>query len=143
MRCIVYVSAAAPGMTSEGLDLIVGEAARLNRENGITGVLLHNEGDFMQCIEGSAKAVAETFAMINASRQHRGLIVLMDEKLTKREFAAWHMGSAGIPRSEMLALKTARWELAQAEIGQAGELPVGFTLLSQFWRNAHRARGGK
>jgi hypothetical protein len=135
MRCIVYVSTATSEMSDEDLEFILRESVRRNREGDITGVLLHNGGNFMQCIEGPEAAMAETFARIKSSRLHYGVIELMNDPVDVRSFGAWHMGNAGVSRSSMLALMTADWQRVQAELGNAQTPPVGFKLLTQFWQN--------
>ncbi|MGM3151424.1 BLUF domain-containing protein, partial [Escherichia coli] len=52
LRAIAYVSQASPDLSPERLDALVEDAARFNKLAGVTGVLLHDGGRFLQYIEG-------------------------------------------------------------------------------------------
>lgn len=137
LRTIVYVSAASPPMTEPQLEALLIKSRRLNRRNGITGILLYCDGDIMQCIEGPDEPLRETFTRIRASRLHRGIIELVDMPISERSFADWEMGYARPARSELVALSTARWEsLNRSASGESTDAP-GFQLLRDFW---HRVR---
>ena len=65
MLCLVYVSAAKNQLP----DFDVGEILRQSRNNnakqGISGILLYSDGNFMQALEGEKEAVEQTFARIS------------------------------------------------------------------------------
>jgi hypothetical protein len=56
MHAIAYVSAASWNLLEEQLERIVSESRRLNALNGITGVLLYCDGNFMQYLPRPARA---------------------------------------------------------------------------------------
>ena len=126
MHAIAYVSSASWNLLQEQLDRIVAESRRLNALNGITGVLLHCDGNFMQYIEGDEGAVMETFARIRASESHYQVNELMNQPIHEREFADWAMGWFLPTPDEFVALVAARWK------GTAQTGP-GATLLRSFW----------
>ena len=70
MHAIAYVSAASWSLLDEQLERIVSESRRLNALNGVTGVLLYCDGNFMQYVEGEERAVVETFARVRKSEYH-------------------------------------------------------------------------
>jgi len=92
LHAIAYVSAASWNLLDEQLDRIVAEARRRNTLNGITGVLLYCDGNFMQYLEGEEDAVMETFARIRASESHYQISELMNQPILEREFTDWSMG---------------------------------------------------
>lgn len=130
----MYVSAAAPALDGRKLDHIVVESRRLNALHGITGVLLHCDGSFMQYIEGDAQAVGETFARIRASTSHAQVYELLDQGIAEREFTEWTMGFAQPAREAFASIAGARWHR------RAGEGP-GLALLRTFWATSRCAQG--
>ena len=136
LRTIVYVSSAAPNLGVADLEFILADARRRNAENGITGVLLHHDESFMQCFEGPAAAVSSTYQRIRASRQHSGLVEILDEPIGRRRFEGFDMGSAQATASELLALSTARWTRQQQAAGAGDDSSAGMALLCSFWQGA-------
>ncbi|AZN36438.1 BLUF domain-containing protein [Iodobacter ciconiae] len=133
LHTLVYVSTATRLMTEAELEVLLLGAVEQNNKNNVTGVLLYNNGDFMQCLEGPEPILRETFRRITDSRQHSGIICLFDEKISKRSFSDWHMGYAQPTKSQMLALSSALWEkTADIFTGKEKECE-GLILLKDFW----------
>lgn len=89
---VVYVSAATHHLDPADLGRIVDVSHRNNARHGITGLLLHHEGNFMQALEG---AEAEVLALVERIRQdprHTGLIVMVQQAIDRRQFPDWAMG---------------------------------------------------
>ena len=129
MHAIAYVSAATWNLLDEQVEHIVAESRRLNALNGITGVLLYCDGNFMQYLEGEQDAVIETFARIRASGSHYQLNELMNQPILEREFGDWTMGFSRPRPEEFVELAAARWK------GTAQTGP-GASLMRSFWANA-------
>ena len=126
MHAIAYVSAASWNLLDEQIERIVSEARRLNAINGITGVLLYCDGNFMQYLEGEEDAVIETFERIRASESHYQINELMNQPILEREFADWSMGFSASSPEEFVELAAARWK------GTAQTGP-GASLMHSFW----------
>ena len=126
MHAIAYVSAASWNLLDEQVDRIVAEARARNAVNGITGVLLYCDGNFMQYFEGEADAVRETFARIRASESHYQVNELMNQPIEEREFSDWAMGFSRPAPDEFVEFAGARWK------GSAQTGP-GASLLRSFW----------
>jgi hypothetical protein len=122
-------------MKAQDLEFLLIESRRLNHRNDITGVLLHSDGNFMQCFEGPEQAVNETYERIRASRRHKDLIELMNERVRRRSFSAWDMGLAEPATSMLLSLSSARWNSQAANPKQLLQSSPGFELLLGFWRD--------
>jgi hypothetical protein len=135
LQSIVYVSSATCEMSTSELESLLVEARTSNRENDITGVLLYNDGNIMQCLEGPEGSIASTYARIRASRRHHDVRELTNELVEERSFEGWDMALARPTRSELLALSTARWKAGA--VAPAGATD-GRELLGVFWRNAQR-----
>ncbi len=125
-HAIAYVSAASWNLLDEQVRRIVSESRRLNALNGITGVLLYCDGNFMQYLEGDEDAVRETFARIRASESHYQINELMNQPIHEREFTDLAMAFSQPGPDEFVELASARWK------GSAQTGP-GASLLRSFW----------
>ena len=126
LHAIAYVSSASWNLLDEQVERIVSESRRLNALNGITGVLLYCDGNFMQYLEGDAHAVHATFARIRASECHYQVNELMNQPIDAREFGDWSMGFSQPAPDEFVEIAAARWK----GTSQSGP---GAALLSSFW----------
>ncbi len=93
---LVYVSSAVRLMKDHELAEILRAAHRHNRTNGITGLLLYREGNFIQVLEGEPEQVEATFARIERDPRHHQVLVLSREFHSGRVFAEWAMGFRNI-----------------------------------------------
>lgn len=63
-----------------------------NRNQEITGILLYNEGTFVQVLEGPSEAVDGLLQTIERDPRHKGILELLRGELTERQFGDWSMG---------------------------------------------------
>jgi Sensors of blue-light using FAD len=138
LRSIVYLSTAVSLFTEQELESLLVTARRSNLENGITGVLLYSDGNFMQCLEGSQASVQSTYDRILASRKHKNVVKLLDRGIAARSFADWQMGFAQPTKSELLALTTARWKEMSAGPPISAATAPGLALLQRFWQRTRK-----
>jgi Sensors of blue-light using FAD len=89
---LVYVSAATKPYTRERLLELLGTARSHNRAVGVTGVLLYDEGSFLQVLEGDPRDVEELYRHIIKDGAHGGVLVLSRRTITERSFSEWSMG---------------------------------------------------
>lgn len=132
---IAYVSTAVTTMTRDDLEFLLVEGRRLNRENEITGVLLHSSGNFMQYFEGPKTAAYATFERIKVSRRHHGIIELLDQAVPVRSFTGWDMGLAEVTDSQLLKMSTANWTRALDDAQGTASGSEGLGLLRMFWKS--------
>ena len=92
MYCLVYISSATKLLTQDELLALLAECHEYNEVNGITGMLLYKEGNFMQAIEGEEQEVLRLFEKISKDPRHTGIISLVQGQQDKREFPGWSMG---------------------------------------------------
>jgi hypothetical protein len=90
MRQLLYVSNTADLAAGE-LDAIVAVARRNNQMLGLTGLLVHGDGGFLQVLEGEERAVRDTYGRICADPRHCEARLLLDRE-APRGFAGWSMG---------------------------------------------------
>ncbi|MEM9724491.1 MAG: BLUF domain-containing protein [Pseudomonadota bacterium] len=94
---LVYVSAATSRLSRREL-IEIGEISRRNnREQRLTGLLLHVEGEFFQVLEGPERAVEEVFSRICEDPRNQWVTPLLREKLLFRVFRTWSMGCFDLP----------------------------------------------
>ncbi len=91
---LVYNSIAYPAAPSDdALAHLVDAARARNRQLGITGVLLHHNGEYVQLLEGEREVVETLFrARIARDPRHRGVTVCWEQAIAVRGFEDWSMG---------------------------------------------------
>lgn len=92
MIYLVYVSSATKLFTEDELLELLQKARTNNQRDGITGMLLYSNGNFIQVIEGDEDAVLSLHNRILSDPRHTRIITLLQRPLTKRMFAEWSMG---------------------------------------------------
>ncbi|KZC94538.1 MULTISPECIES: BLUF domain-containing protein [Clavibacter] len=91
MRTTVYTSTATRDLTDDDLAELLRQCVRNNERSGLTGMLLHRDGRFMQVLEGPDDAVRDVFSVIAADTRHSEVRLLLDEPIAERAFPAWKM----------------------------------------------------
>ena len=80
MRQLLYVSRTDADLTPAALDHILTASRANNAMLGITGLLLHIDGGFLQMLEGEERAVRELYARIATDRRHHDVRLLLDRE---------------------------------------------------------------
>ena len=89
---LLYISRATSGTTHEQIQDIQKAAQRNNPAAGITGVLVHGGGLFMQVLEGPEPAVLRMYVKILDDRRHGDCEILHISPAKDRVFQKWSMG---------------------------------------------------
>jgi len=89
---LLYLSQATPGTSDDQIQNILMVARRNNEAVGITGVLVHGGGMFMQVLEGPEHAVLRLYAKILDDPRHGGCRVIHNTPANERMFQDWSMG---------------------------------------------------
>jgi len=88
------------------------EASRVrNEKDGITGVLLFGNNNFVQCLEGAREAVNETYARIATDKRHENLLLLDYRVISTRLFSKWSMGY--VPESSFTQPTLLKYSVSQ------------------------------
>ncbi|CAN7477691.1 MULTISPECIES: BLUF domain-containing protein [Microbacterium] len=95
---LVYTSTASQPLRATALEHLLTVCRRLNLRRGITGMLLHREGRFIQVLEGNPDTVARVLESIRGDSRHHDLRVLLEEPIRERRFADWTMGYRPLQR---------------------------------------------
>jgi len=94
MLSIVYSSSAAHPFSDAELDALLAQSRANNERLGLTGMLLHRDGRFIQVLEGPDDALRERMATIAADQRHGRVTTLLEEEIGERQFPDWTMGFA-------------------------------------------------
>jgi hypothetical protein len=92
IRSIVFFSTAVVPMSEADLAALGRECAEQDSHVGITGMLLHKNGNFLQVIEGAKAVICDMFARISADPRHTNVRTISDRIILHREFAGRAVG---------------------------------------------------
>lgn len=88
---IVYTSVRKHGLSRHEIGAMCEKAALNNRGLGIHGLLLCNEREFMQYLEGTKEAVTTVYNKIIQDSRHSDIRLLICEPSDKMLFSNWSM----------------------------------------------------
>lgn len=91
LQGVAYVSTAVGPPQARQLEALLCTARERNARLGVTGMLLYEDGQFMQYFEGPAPHVELIYRIIRKSPLHRGIVELMRTRLPQRLFPSWSM----------------------------------------------------
>ena len=142
LAALAYTSSARRRLGDTDLEALLERARRANQELDVTGVLLYDDGSFLQYIEGPPEGIAAAYERVRRSPLHGGIIELIRGPIPERTFSGWQMGFTRTPASAVLRLSNASWK---AQLRHGATTPAlteseGFQLLRQFW-DSGRAGG--
>lgn len=89
---LIYASRASAPMEPAMLDDILETSLTENPRHGITGVLCHGNGVFLQALEGDRAAVSRLYLNIGRDTRHHDVVLLHYEEIAERAFSGWSMG---------------------------------------------------
>lgn len=89
--CLTYKSMATTNPTPSDLKAMVNKARARNRELGITGMLLFEDGCFLQTLEGPPDQLDRVWNSIRRDPRHRDIQVLSEHVISNRLFSAWDL----------------------------------------------------
>jgi hypothetical protein len=87
-----YASTQTGPLSALDLISLLKQARQSNKQQNITGVLLHRDDSFLQVIEGEKQAVLNLFEVIKKDPRHKRVEVLSEDPIEEREFSDWQMG---------------------------------------------------
>lgn len=130
---LVYASAAAAPFTPPQLRALLEVARKNNVPIEVSGLLLYQEGSFLQILEGDDEVVMSLFRKISKDLRHGNVILLAKNAITERAFGEWTMGfvdvaslSAGSPGFVDLLNATASFLDLQRNHTLVGRIVDGF-----------------
>jgi len=97
---IVYVSFSVKDLTEKNLEDLLVDIRKRNKLQKVTGLLLYNDGTFIQLIEGKTGIIQNLFEKIQNDRRHSNVVLLLEESIKKRAFPDWTMGYYKLNREQ-------------------------------------------
>nr|WP_305891778.1 EAL domain-containing protein [Methylomonas sp. WSC-6] len=95
---LLYTSQAASGLDQNHIAALLEQTRSANRGRGITGCLLHQDGYFMQYLEGDRQNVLALLEKIQQDPRHCNFNVILQGSEYHRVFPEWSMGFREIGR---------------------------------------------
>jgi len=89
---IAYVSFSFKSLTEKELEELLLDIRNRNKKQNVTGLLLYNDGSFIQVIEGEKETLNHLFEKISKDNRHENIVKLVEEPIEKRAFPDWSMG---------------------------------------------------
>lgn len=83
---ISYVSTAQIDLQDQGVNEIMTQTNLFNKMEDISGILLYNERNFFQLIEGEQNIIQELYAKISRDPRHSNIIKFLEKPVTKPPF---------------------------------------------------------
>ena len=98
---LVYASAATRPFTAAELQELLIKARTKNAPLGVSGLLLHHEGSFLQVLEGEEEAVEPLFDTIARDPRHSRVLSIRRGTISERTFGQWSMGFVGVNKQDI------------------------------------------
>ncbi len=89
---ICYASRATAPMSHEDLTALLLKSRPANHALGISGLLLYDQGSFIQLLEGPPDTVNSVCAKIRRDPRHDSIQILYKDTVEKPAFPDWAMG---------------------------------------------------
>ncbi|WP_314425753.1 BLUF domain-containing protein [uncultured Microbacterium sp.] len=89
---LVYCSTATRPFDDVELAELLAGSREHNHAQGITGMLLYRDGEFVQILEGDRHDVEQLMERIGRDPRHTDVRILLEEPLHERRFEEWTMG---------------------------------------------------
>jgi len=107
IACLTYKSIATATPSASDLDVLVTRARARNRSLDVTGMLLFEDGCFLQTLEGPPAALGALWSSIQRDSRHNHIEVLSEHIVNARAFSGWGLrvdGRFGDLRSDPAAI---------------------------------------
>lgn len=92
MYYLIYLSSSVKPMNHDQLSTLLQQCRDNNQKNGITGMLLYQNGTFMQMIEGDKQVILDLYDDIRKDDRHTGIHKVLAGDIEERNFEDWSMG---------------------------------------------------
>lgn len=91
MICLAYMSSSIGHLPPASINEILAVSQANNARRGVTGMLCHYDGSFLQFLEGEPEQVEPLFAHISRDPRHHSVLKVLRRDITERLFADWTM----------------------------------------------------
>ena len=84
-----YLSEAISDMSFLGLMRLLESARAFNQKNGVTGILLYDNQQFAQVIEGERTNIMKVWKRIQEDKRHHRIGLLEIKEISERSYPDW------------------------------------------------------
>jgi hypothetical protein len=95
---MIYVSRSVNPDSGSPTDSILASSREHNLSNGITGILCHGGGVFLQALEGGRGPINELYGHILRDPRHKDVVLLNYQEISERSFGGWTMGHVNLAK---------------------------------------------
>ncbi|TRD10581.1 hypothetical protein FGU71_00990 [Erythrobacter insulae] len=88
---LTYRSVAAVDLSARELQDLTTQARARNHKAGVTGMMIYQDGQFFQKLEGPPESLKTIWASISADRRHRDIEMLSEHIVPARLFSDWDL----------------------------------------------------
>ncbi len=126
LSSLVYQSRAVAPLSEPDLHQLITSSQTRNRKEGVTGLLIYDEGRFLQWLEGPTEGLGRVWQSISQDRRHRGISVLGEQAVPVRSFG-----------NSAMTLGKRRGD--RADDGKRGELGLPAELIETLYQSPQTA----
>ena len=95
---LVYVSRSVLAAEVANTESILASSKAHNAAQGITGILCHGGGIFLQALEGGRVQVNALYAQLIKDPRHTDVVLLHYEEIKERRYSGWSMGQVNLAK---------------------------------------------
>jgi hypothetical protein len=99
---LCYASQATRELNRADLLDLLTEARQFNAAHDLTGLLLFQDGHFLQVLEGEPEQVRSLFQRIKKDPRHNQVELIFEEIVSQSEYPDWSMGFQALDGSELI-----------------------------------------
>ena len=104
MLQLIYTSEAKNNFSPSELQNLLLTVRRNNDRDAITGMLLYEDGTFLQVLEGENDIIESTYQRIAADKRHHKIMLIARFEIDHRSFHDWEMGFFDASGGKLLQL---------------------------------------
>lgn len=131
---LVYTSSAVRPFADDELDVLLQSSRTHNHALGITGLLLHRGGEFIQILEGERDEVEQLMERIDRDPRHHDVRVLLREPVHERRFGDWSMGYESLPARDATSAEGYRDSFDDLTVGDHDMIGRALMELTMWFR---------
>jgi hypothetical protein len=94
------MSSAVKPMNYDELSALLRQCRDTNHKRGVTGMLLYQNGTFMQMLEGEKQPVLDLYDKITKDDRHTGIHTVLEGDIEERNFEDWSMGFFNMEKAD-------------------------------------------
>jgi hypothetical protein len=92
MKQMIYTSTATESVNFDVINDLLTQCVQKNNEFSISGMMVFDGKQFLQCIEGNEAQINQLQENIFKDTRHQNIYLLGEEEVTERLFNKWNMG---------------------------------------------------